>query len=301
MANPKAEPAQCFRCAGDSGHAMMRAMMMRLLVPALFLLFAGPALAAEPLDLKLRYRVYAGGLRAAEANVTIARSGDDYSIVTEAKTSGLLAMVTNWTTRVESHGRVGSDGALHPLWHQSVTNDRGSTKRMRLDFPPDGPIATLLDPAPTDPLPEAERIPVEALAGAADGLTVILSTLFADAGGCTGRHAVYDGKRRFDLTMVAGGADSVPKSSYNLFTGTAEICRLGFVPVAGFSDKTRRNQFWSRYGDAGGAKTLPVWLARFEGVPVLLPVRMRMETKIGIVMAHLDRIERSDSGLLLQQ
>ena len=92
-------------------------------IPSLLLLALPTHAHAARDSQKLVYEVYAGGIHAVQARLTIDidQEAKRYDIVLDAETRGLLGKVVPWEGVFESHGWIMPDGLYRPERHQSVT------------------------------------------------------------------------------------------------------------------------------------------------------------------------------------
>jgi hypothetical protein len=99
---------------------------------------------------------------------------------------------------------------------------------------------------------------------------------------------VFDGKRRFDITLHADGREELRKSKYSKFTGEALRCTIKVVPVGGFEKKDQKRGWMAVQAHTEQRKHPPtLWLGRFKEDTPLIPVRMEIASAYGTVVAHL--------------
>ncbi len=129
-----------------------------------------------------------------------------------------------------------------------------------------------------DVVPEAARL------GTVDPVSAIYGLVLDSEDGCSGRRAVFDGRRRYDIVAQDRGEGTVPPSSYAVYDGPARLCRLTIEKVEGFWTKYDMKR---RYPD-----TVDVWLAKVARDLPALPVRLEAETLIGALRVHLTDVQR---------
>lgn len=230
------------------------------------------------------YEVYFGGFHVLHADALWQRSAGGYRIAATAETQGLLGWLNPWKGTTESRGRIHA-GKVIPQHHENRgSSDRGE-KFVVLRYGPDGDVSeTLVEPeqdwVDRHPLPE------DAGQGTLDPLSVIagLSEVLQHDGHCEGTFSVFDGRRRYDLTVTDAGETELEPTSYSIFAGRARGCRLDYELLGGH--RIERSKY------AATARERIIWVARpADGAP-LIPVRLQIETAYGTVMAHLTRFER---------
>jgi len=250
------------------------------LVPAALL---GAALAmtgsarAEPVSAE--YDVYFGGFHVLKAEALWQPGAEDYRIAAEATTEGFLGWFSSWKGVTESHGRIVGGQAV-PQRHENRSNSDDGEKMVVLTYDAGGDIADSLVEPPLD-LEERHPLPANAGEGTLDPLSVMagLSRLLQDGGRCEGSFAVFDGRKRYDLTVTDAGARMLEPSDYSIFTGEARGCRLDYKMLGGHRIER------SKYTET--ARKRIIWVASpSEGAP-RIPVRLEIETAYGTIVGHL--------------
>jgi hypothetical protein len=113
---------------------------MRTLLLLTVWLFAA-AVEAAPQHIELVYDLYRNGLKLGQVTDTFTRNGKQYTLVSETRASGPLAMLWPGTIRLESSGDVTRHG-LRPTQFQHARSDaphklataRFDWKQLRIDF-----------------------------------------------------------------------------------------------------------------------------------------------------------------------
>ena len=117
--------------------------------------------------------------------------------------------------------------------------------------------------------------------GTLDPLSVIagLSELLRKGGACEGSFAVFDGRKRYDLTVSDAGEAELEPTDYSIYSGPARGCRIDYQMLGGH--RMERNKY------AETARERIVWVARPTADAPLIPVRLEIETAYGTLMGHL--------------
>jgi len=236
----------------------------------------GGSVAAPP-DLALGFEAWKGGLYVMRIDADLRRRPAAYRIAMSAETDGLIGWLFPYRLETRTRGQAGAKG-LVPQRFEIAARERGETSERTIVYRGDGSLAVTR--RPPDP-PGSDAPPASALRGSVDPASALLALAerFAQGGRCTGRIAVYDGRRRYDLALADLGAETLRKSRYNLYAGPARRCRVTVLRLAGFrSDGSRLGRMPDR---------IDVWLAPpLPGVPPL-PVRLEGESSFGSLVVHL--------------
>ncbi len=260
--------------------------------------FISSAAASEG-RLQLTYRVYFGGVHAANlgfvVNFDAATHDVDaaahdldttaYAVRASLKTTGALKALTRLKTTAYSHGTLLS-GDVVPV-RAGYRSKRWRKKRLvELGFDEGTPKLVRMKP------PRKSKVSPSLLKGALDPAGALLALLSRfDAGqGCRLRIPVYDGRRLYELVGEKDGDGRVKASRYSPFAGPTVNCRMWIEKKAGFKRKP---------GDGPNRSDTQVLLrmARvFDEMP-RVPVRLASDTRYGSVKAYLFRAKLDAAGL----
>lgn len=239
----------------------------------------GGARAEGAARLNLEYAVYAGGIRALVFESEVDLSADGYSLSLNARSEGLLQRLTRFSLTAESEGAA-APGGLTPKRFRSESNWRTSSGRwVELVYGPDGFPVSRGEPAPEDD--DRDPVPAALRRETVDPITALLQVVrnLQAAEGCDATLAVFDGRRRFDVTTRDGGMVELAKSEQALFSGPAQRCLLTLKPVSGF---------WKgRRADGRTDPKIEVFLAPAAPGGHWIPVRLHADSRFGGVRAHL--------------
>jgi hypothetical protein len=239
-----------------------------LLLLALALVGA-PARAAEPDSIYLRFEVFGGpGLHFLTLQVTVDQSSERYSLAVDAETRGLADLFADLRSRIETRGRRSADTLL-PEAMRAETHRRGIDLHTRVDYAADGKVTADATPPSDWPVTPAQ------MRGTVDQLTAYLALARHLAGhhSCALALAVFDGRRRYDLSFTDLGTEKLPG-----FVSPIEVCRMSRRRIAGFP------------ADRGGTGTTDqgkLWFARLIPGDLMVPVRMEFGSEFGTFTADL--------------
>jgi Protein of unknown function (DUF3108) len=239
--------------------------------------------AADPDSIFLRYEVYGGpGLRFLSLQVTVEQSGERYSLAVAAETRGIADFFADLRSRLEARGRIAGD-RLFPEAMRSETHRRGADFHTRIDYRPDGTVTAEATPPPTSPITPVSPAQMR---GTVDQLTAYLQLArsLAARGSCALALAVFDGRRRYDLSFVDLPSEVLPD-----LRGATQVCGMRRHRIAGFPIERGGDQ----PTDQG-----KLWLARLVPGDVMVPVRMEFGSEFGTFTAKL--AELRGRGVQLQ-
>jgi hypothetical protein len=256
------------------------------LILILILIVAASAMPAQAqVRLKARYTISMTGVSIGHINWFVDIDDKRYTTSANGKASGVLSVLVNGEGSVVTRGVI-ADGRLAPSHFTSnITDDEGKSE-LRMTFE-DGVVTEL---AGQQPPPTPDRVPVKEAdrRGVADPLSAMLIPVKAagDAlatANCERVLAIFDGRRRYDLTLSFKRLDKV--TIERGFSGPVLVCGVVLKPIAGY----RADSMIVKY--VAGRRNMELWFAPIAGTSIIAPVRVLMPTLIGTLRIQADQFE----------
>jgi hypothetical protein len=259
--------------------------------------YAGNALSSAS-RITAVYRVDLAGFNLGNFNLTTVFRGDDYEMRGEARFSILQGLLYQWTGTTASVGRVTSAGPEPAMYALSYSDGGRKTEQLRMTFGAgavtDVQIIPYKGPNPRD-------IPVtkSQLEGVVDPMSgAFLSAHSENPNGdlnvCNQTLPVFDGRQRFDLVLTPKRAVNVQRSATSGYTGPAVICRVKFIPIAGYQPDNPGIKLMSETDE------IEVWLIPIRGTYMYVPYRIVLPTLVGygsavVTSIAVDGARRADA------
>lgn len=223
----------------------------------------------------------AAGARIVELTLEFAVVGDNYQIASRQASVGVVRWVFPWQSRTDVMGRFLGE-TTQPATYRVKGEFRGQPRSVEMDFR-DGELVRN-EAVPENRDDERDEVTPEQRAGAIDPISAIMAVIrqINEGRGCTSRHAVFDGRMRFDILFEDKGQRELPRTAGSIFQGTAEICEFTWIPIAGRSRKATANR-----NPEAENRTGRVFMAPLGERRVLAPARIEFETWFGTVVGHL--------------
>jgi hypothetical protein len=237
-----------------------------------------PALGSERLT--AAFDIYTSGFRILGIEAEAELRPADYAMTIDIKTYGIVDWLLRFQARHRVEGRLAS--APQPDVYRTGGTFRGRNRAVHMIYGNGGPRILELDPPDRD----EDRDPVTPamLPGTIDPLSIVVAiNRSGDDGPCPPSVPVFDGRRRFNLKGEALGAESLEPNRYSAFSGVAKKCRVSMERIGGYM----RNP---TFGSRDPPPVTDVWMARFGGQGLWLPVRMEMTSWFGDVVGHMVRV-----------
>jgi len=247
-------------------------LFLPLSLPALLVLIASPAIAADKITMRIEVTGI-GGMPVATDHTVIEESGNTYAIAGDLQTTGLAVLFQKFQSKSSVHGRLqGSSGAQPDAYMADVRRDNGE-RHDKVDFRT-GAVAA-----------GSSTVPVKAEGAAAptrdtvDPLTAyfLVERRLGQGGNCTMKVPVFDGRHRYDLKFTDAGEQKLSASNGQHYSGDSHACKMTRENVAGATDKDKVEM----------PQRGTVWYARVAPGDLLLPVKLEMVTDVGTVTGHL--------------
>ena len=240
--------------------------------------------------LSLNYDVYAGGFKALNASLMMDLDKKAYDMTLEAETQGFIASIFPWKASFNTSGHA-EKGTLTPTIYRERNSWRKGVKITEMSYAPDGKVLKTTTQA--DGKTTTDRDINDVLARNSMDLltgTLIILQSVKNTHKCTGQFPIFDGKHRFNITLMDDGKEILPPSKYSSFEGEALRCTIKVVPVAGFKQKDNKRGWMAVQNHTEAHHKLPtLWLARMKNSTQIVPVRMEIASDYGSVVAHLSK------------
>lgn len=253
---------------------------------------AGPAMAAQPVT--LTYTGYMAGLPVftLTANVELPAGqgsgaailipGDGrYSLNADAATSGNFRLLYPYRATIVANGHLAAQAAS-PKQFRSVAEIVGKQESVALTYGSGGAVAIEAVPMTR----QAQEAKARGFAnGTIDPASAVVSAVakFAATAQCTGTYKLFDGVRRYDLTLTQGGFTDLAPLQNSYYDGSATECVATPALLEGFAPAAEQSQFYPRSARLFMAPAVP-------GLPAL-PVRIEAQNALGVMMLDLTAVQ----------
>lgn len=248
---------------------------------------SGPARAAEASSARivdLTYDVYLGGLHIFTFDVDMTLRPDRYRVTAEGGTRGAIGWLYKWDMKLAADG-LDRNGRIEPDRYVAESDWQRNQRTVQLGFTEGGRYELRQDPPP-EPDPDiAGGLPETLPAGTLDPLSFALAAgrALQESGRCDQTVPVFDGRRRFDLTVKQVEETTLPPNSYSIYQGPAVRCSFSMKRISGFRKSWRTSRQW----DAGSAAPPTIWVAPIRQDLPPVPVRYEGEIALGTMVVHL--------------
>lgn len=254
---------------------------------AVLLVGLAPAAAAAN-QAQLSYVGYLAGapVLSLEANITVpagTKPGDGaYFISADVATLGNLALLYPFTQTLQANGSL-KGGKASPSQYQSTMRIFSRQESVVLTYAPNGAVGI-------EAVPLTRQAQMAREQGYANGtmdpasLVVAVASLFARTGSCDGQYQLFDGARRYDLTLSQGGDTDLTQMPTSYYAGSATECTATPQLVAGFQQSALNANLYPQ--------SAKLWMApAIAGFPTV-PVRILAQSAFGDMTLELVKVTR---------
>lgn len=236
--------------------------------------------------LQVHYSVSVAGLTVGKSDVDVLIGSTEYTSAANGQASGLLRTLVTGEGTLGAHGAV-VDGRLAPASFSAKTagDDETSSVTMTIEG------GDVKDVTAETSAPDAERVPLTA--DHRKGVVDPLSALLIEVGGagevvaaeaCRRTLPIFDGRRRFDLTLSFKRIDRVKAAKG--YAGPAVVCAVKFKPIAGH----RVGSALVKYLDG---REIEFTLAPIAGTRLLALFRLSVFSMLGNMVVEATAFEAS--------
>ena len=239
------------------------------------------------------YKVGIGSFNLGDFRVTTTLRGDGYEMRGEGRFSILEGLVFEWWGSSASRGRVTPDGPEPSMYALNYTDGGKNGERLRMTFD-EGAVQNISIVPRKRPNPRTIPVTQAQLEGVLDPLsgaflTARSSNPNGDLNVCNRTLPMFDGRQRFDLVLKPKKAVMVRNNSPGAYSGPAVICRVKFIPIAGYPRGDPAIQHMSRSNE------IEVWLIPVRRTQMYVPYRIVLPTPVGYGTAVVTSIQVAGS------
>jgi hypothetical protein len=249
----------------------------------------GLARAAEPVT--LTYTGYMAGLPVFSLTATVELPAGQgvglvpgsgrYSLNADAATIGNFRLLYPYRATMVSTGNLAGATAA-PKQFRSVADIVGKQEAVTLTYGKGGHVA--IDAVPMTR--QAQDAQARGFAhGTIDPASAVVAAVasFADTHQCSGTYKLFDGVRRYDLTLAQGGFADIAPLAQSYYDGSATECVATSTLLEGFAPAAAQSQFYPRSARLFMAPAIP-------GLPAV-PVRIEAQNALGVMTLDLTGVQ----------
>ena len=227
--------------------------------------------------LDARYVVTLAGLPIGRGAWIIDINDDEYTVVANGKTTGLLSVISTGQGTTAARGYVVHGNLVPSTYASSITADK-NTEEMRISLAGGNVKDSVIDPTPP---PHPDRIPVtdahrknvtDPMSGALARIAGSGELITPEA--CNRKVSLFDGRLRYDLKLAYKRMDNVKADKG--YAGPSVVCAIYFVPIAGYIPDRKAIKYLVAQRD------MEVWLVPIAGTRFVVPFRLAIPTPLGL-------------------
>lgn len=208
----------------------------------------------------------------------------DYTTSANGGVSGFLSLLVKGEGNVTVKGTI-KDGRPRPASFASAVVSEEGKVNVQIAF--DG--SRVRDLKVEEPPLESDRVPIETAhkTGVIDPLSAFLIPGTSDdpmaREGCNRTLSIFDGRRRYDLTLSFKRTDAIKNDSGK--QNAVLVCAIKFTAISGHRSSSPLIKFLSEGRD------IEVWLVPVTGTRILAPVRLSVASMLGNMVLQANQFE----------
>ena len=245
---------------------------------SLCLITATDSTAAEKANVYIKYSMAIAAVPIGVLKLNSRFDGNKFRIDANGRTAGVSRLVSDGKGSFSTSGSLRRGKVVPSSFNMDTIEENLITKvRMKMAS---GSIKKLFAAPPLSKKPD--RIPVKSQhwRNILDPLSAFMVPLGQDGRiepreACNRTIPVFDGWQRFDVKLRYKEKRNVNIGGSNGYNGPVVICKAFYLPIAGH----RPNRSTTVY--LKNKSKMELWLAPISGLPVLVPVNIKVGTKFG--------------------
>lgn len=256
-----------------------QAMRFAALGLALFVL---PATAAE-VKARAEYMVTMGGTHVANVRINLTDNGSAYSLVLDAKITGLAQLVASGTAKATSSGSSGDKG-LRAQKFDLLTRAGGEDFTSAITYA-GGTVDTFKVTPPI--VNNIDRVAIERkhLATASDMMApFVLRGAALDKQLCGRQMPIFTGVERFNLSLKYV-KDDTATSKRTGYQGPLVLCSVHYTPISGHYTSSEITTYLAQN------ERILIWFAPLQTPGYYIPYRALITTEAGDLSVVLTELE----------
>jgi hypothetical protein len=228
------------------------------------------------------YTISLAGIKIGDFYFQSKLQGTRYAVHGDARISALLGSVS-WKGKANSEGVVSGRVLLPAAYRMKYRASRKKSGDLKISFA-DGVVSRIEMQPPSNPAPDLVPVRAHHLKGAYDPLSAMMALASGyTTNPCARRVSVFDGKFRFDLALSFHRRASI-RGLRGEQTSVATVCRVRFIPVAGYRDDKNMRKM-------AAAQGMEVWMRGVPEADLMVPHEVRVPTFAGQVVLHARRVD----------
>lgn len=245
-----------------------------------------PPAQENPTHVAADFTIYVGGFLFVEGKFNARLEDKNYQLATQMNTVGVAASFYPATYKLASEGALKAEH-VEPRRFFSDTKAKKDTRVLTLTY--DKSHMPRLRATPPYSASDLKDVKPALQLNTQDPVSAFMLPVAGGANPCARTIAVFDGRRRFNLTFNYVGKKKMttPNTAHPDQPATpltAIVCTIRYEAIAPLEKKRKFTTMLRRNDD------MKIWLAPFDGGRVYMPVRFELRTPIGSAVMELQNL-----------
>ena len=245
---------------------------------------SGESLAGPSSTLRLAMTLYAGGVTLGQVDMDAKFAAGKYHTVSNLKTSGVVNVFWQSEIQATSSGTL-KEHLLQPeLYNSFYTGHKAKHQEVSLTYENGFPVRLYANPPYSTRGFEVKSDEKNGTFDPLSAMIFITSGIGAAGNPCAVHAPVYDGRRRYDITM-SKIKDLTVKMDNGLYSGPAIQCEIVYKQISGFSPRVLKDAHFPK---------IYAWVTSLsgkDGHSYVIPLRVWAKSPYGVVASVATEVE----------
>ncbi len=240
---------------------------------------AGAEQSGQPSSgLAMAMTIYAGGITIGKVDMDAKIVGDNYHVVSNLETSGVVNAFWQSQIQASSSGKIDGRTFEPELYDSFYTGHTEKHQEVSLSYENGTPVRLYANPPYSTTGYEVSANDKKSTFDPLSAVVFIASGLGAEPNNpCSVLAPVYDGRRRYNIQMTKV-KDTTVKMDNGLYNGPALLCSIKYKQLAGFKARVLKESNFP---------SIEAWVATFPskipGRSYAVPLRVWAKSQYGVI------------------
>lgn len=230
--------------------------------------------------LQMAMTIYAGGITIGKVDMDAKIVGDDYHVVSNLETSGVVNAFWQSQIQASSNGKISSHELQPTLYNSFYTGHTENHQEVSLSYENGTPVHLYANPPYSTTGYEVKPDDKKATFDPLSAVIFIASGVGAKADNpCSVLAPVYDGRRRYNIELSKVKDTSINMDN-GVYKGPALLCEIKYKQLSGFSPRVLKDSNFP---------AITAWVATFPsavpGRSYAVPLRVWAKSQYGVIAA----------------
>lgn len=211
------------------------------------------------------------GIPLAEGNINLKLKSNKYSLVLDAKSTGIFSLLLDWSQIIKSYG-IMEEKKFKSLRYRSSDSRGKKSGHIEIDF--SSKLPKIISAQPDSSKDKRRNIKTGLLSNVNDPAAGIFNLALSE---CENTVKVFDGKRRYNIKVLKKENSTLMNSVLGEENINAVNCTYEIERIAGYTKKELE-----KFPKKGN-----LWIKKHKQLSIFYPVKIQIKTKWGYFLCYI--------------